>query len=275
MNIYYRLQRKTKKILRENFFKKEFIKYSQFGYKIKLNVEKDVDKHFYWGEFELETLKFLKSLLPFAGNFIDIGANIGIYSLLAAAHIKKGGRVYSFEPSDWAYIRLIDNINLNGFKNIKVLKKGISNKTGKLKFYLCDDDAYNSIGNHPMREVINIKEIDVTTLNEFCAAENISNIDLLKVDTEGADYLALLGASDFLKSQIPPLIFCEFNTNISEGFTFSKNDFVKLLQDHNYNIYTLQNAKIFKVNPLENPVSEIICMKEYHIKKYGIEISHK
>lgn len=270
MNLLYRLQRKTKNILRSKFLKKEFI-YTRNKLKLKLDVNRDVDKHYYWGEFEKENIDFFRSLIRENQTIFDVGANIGIYSLVASQKLNEGGNIFCFEPSEWAFNRLNENIALNGFSNIEVIKKGISDKSGTINFYVCRDDAYNSIGVKPMMEVEKIVPISVTTIDEFCEEQKISHIDILKIDAEGADYLVLKGAVGMLNKPNSPIIFCEFNRNISDGFDFSKNDFVNYLINNNYLIYELKNKRLCTFTQ-DSRSNEIICIKQDHILKYNLKL---
>jgi FkbM family methyltransferase len=270
LNYIYRFQRKSKNLLRKYILKKEFIKRTRFGFLIKLDVSRDVDKHFYWGEFEHDTLNFYNKILRTGSVVIDVGANIGLYSLIASNKVGREGQVYSFEPSEWAYSRLRENINLNDFKNIEICKFGVSDKKGVVKFYKCADDAYNSLGHHPMFAVKEVVEIEVDSLDNFCRERKISKVDILKIDAEGADYLVLKGAREILGFNESPVIFCEYNKSISEGYDFSRDDLILFLKERSYKVYELKNNGIVEFDPVNSDSNEIICMKKEHLVKYGI-----
>jgi FkbM family methyltransferase len=270
MKISYRIQRKSKKLIREYILKKDFIKTTKYGFKIKLDVSRDVDKHFYWGEFEVDIINFLKSLLIDCSVFFDIGANIGIYTLLASKHIRKGGTVYSFEPSDWAYERLMENLQLNESKNVEVLKIAVSNFTGSKQFYICEDDAYNSLISTPMKEVQKVVEVKSISIDDFCIEHKIVKIDILKIDVEGADYLVLKGAQNILRSDKPPLIICEFNRNISEGMTLNKDEFVGFMKELSYKFFKINGKNLFETDLTDAEANELICLKNYHLVKYNL-----
>ncbi|MBZ0199932.1 MAG: FkbM family methyltransferase, partial [Ignavibacteriaceae bacterium] len=248
----------------------EFI-HSRNKLKLKLDVTRDVDKHYYWGEFERENIKFFKSLVRQGQTIFDVGANIGIYSLTAARVMNNSGRVYCFEPSDWAYNRLRENVAINRFSNIEIIKKGVSNKSGTIDFYICHDDAYNSIGSKPMMEVEKVVPIQVTTIDEFCDAQKIPHIDILKIDAEGADYLILKGAKVMISKQNAPIIFCEFNRSISDGFDFSKNDFINYLVKNSFSAYELKDNKLVEFKH-DSSSNEIICLKPEHILKFNLQL---
>ena len=270
MKISYRLQRKSKKIIREHILKKEFIKKTKYGFKIKLDVSRDVDKHFYWGEFEVDLINFLKSLLNDCSVFIDIGANIGIYTLLASKHIRKDGKVFAFEPSDWAYNRLKENLKLNETKNVEVFKLAVSNFTGLKQFYVCEDDAYNSLISTPMKEVQKVVEVESICLNDFCVNRNIDQIEILKIDVEGADYLVLKGAEEILKSDKSPIIVCEFNQKISGGITYNKDEFSEFMKELSYKFFMINEKNLIEVDLTNTEANELICLKKHHLVKYNL-----
>jgi len=272
MKISYRLQRKSKKIIRDYILKKEFIKSTKYGFKIKLDVKRDVDKHFYWGEFEVEILNFLLSILNSCSVFFDVGANIGIYTLMASRQLHKKGKVFAFEPSDWAYDRLNENIALNQMKNIETLKLAVSNFNGVKQFYVCDDDAYNSLISTPMRETKNKTEIECITIDNFCSGRNIKSIDVLKIDTEGADFFVLNGAVKILKSDIPPLVICEINKNVIKDFDKIKNQFIGFMSELDYDFFMIDNNVLVKVDMDKTDISEVICLKNYHIERFDLKI---
>lgn len=272
MKISYRLQRKSKKIIREHILKKEFIKKTKYEFKIKLDVSRDVDKHFYWGEFEADLIDFLKSLLNDCSVFIDIGANIGIYTLLASKHIRKDGKVFAFEPSDWAYNRLKENLKLNETNNVEVFKLAVSNFTGSKQFYVCEDDAYNSLISTPMKQVQKVTKIKSIRLDDFCLENNIKDIDIIKIDVEGADFLVLMGAGNILNSEHSPIIICEFNRSIANGIKSSQDEFVFFMKGLSYRFFTIKERKLVEIDLANTEINELICLKEYHLSKYNLNL---
>jgi FkbM family methyltransferase len=131
-------------------------------------------------------------------NIIDIGSHIGIFSIYAAKKAYKG-KVYAFEPISSNYSILKKNISLNSIKNIIIENKGISNKRGKKKIYINKDPGGNSsyIYKNGDKNIIS----NMTTLQRIIKENNISKVNLLKIDCEGAEYDILLNCPDniFLK----------------------------------------------------------------------------
>ena len=123
----------------------------------------------------------------------DIGANIGAFTMFAAFHAKNG-KVYSFEPEKESFGLLFENTHLNDFKNIRMINKAVSNKTGTSDFYLSDDNA----GGHSLYSCRADKKVKVPTVSfeEFIKKNKISKIDFLKMDCEGGEYDILYNCSD-------------------------------------------------------------------------------
>jgi len=150
-------------------------------------------------EFETEVFK---KLLTSNTTFIDIGANIGYYTLLSSDIIKKG-YIYSFEPVITNYELLVKNVNLNDLKNVKIFQKAISYKNGKVKIFIDE----KNLGNHSLAEnniVDKSKseffEVETITLDSFIKTfkEYIDGNIVIKIDTQGAEGLVLEGAQNLL-----------------------------------------------------------------------------
>lgn len=119
---------------------------------------------------------------------VDIGANIGVFSIYAA---RKVGKVLSFEPCLENFEDLKENIELNNAKNIFLYNKGIYSKKGKLKLYLTEEMTGHSINKQDSFSG-EIEDIEVITLSDIFKDYDIEKIDFLKIDCEGSEYEVLL-----------------------------------------------------------------------------------
>jgi len=241
-----------------------FIHKSNLKFKVILDMTKAVDNRFYTKSFEEENFDLLNKILSNGMNVIDVGANIGLYSLLFCKKIGDKGKVFSFEPSPETFFRLKQNVNLNQFKNIKMYNIGLSDRKTKSKFYLCEDEAYSSLGTKPMMPIINEIEIELTTIDEFLKKENIKNVDIIKIDTEGADYLVLKGAEKLLASEKAPILFCEYNRAVEGGFLHKTKDMYDYLVKMGYEIFEIKKGKLLKFDIISSVGSDIICIKSNH-----------
>ena len=92
-----------------------------------LSVNKD------WGDFEKEVIE---KQIKKGDVILDIGANIGFYTLIMAKLVGEKGKVYAFEADPTNFEILKKNVEVNGYKNIVLVNKVVSNKNEKIKFYV-------------------------------------------------------------------------------------------------------------------------------------------
>lgn len=137
-------------------------------------------QNLYCGLHEFSEMSFLLHVLRKEDLFIDVGANVGSYTILACAAI--GGRGYSIEPVSSTYSRLLNNIYLNNINasRIKCINIGIGNKDGQIRF-----TAEENTINHVVRQG---EQQDKTTLARVTTLDSIlktENPCVLKIDVEG------------------------------------------------------------------------------------------
>ena len=95
-------------------------------------------------DWEKTTTEKFKEVVRQGDVILDLGANMGFFTLLAARLTGHQGRVYSFEPNPTNYGLLLKNLEINGYSNVTVIQKAISNHTGTEKLYISDEDIGNS-----------------------------------------------------------------------------------------------------------------------------------
>lgn len=224
-------------------------------------------KLIYFG-FEETELSFLKKYLRKGDTFFDIGANIGLYSLYASEIIGETGVTYAFEPTPTTFIRLVENINLNNYKNIKAINIGFSNKKMLADFNISNDgyDAWNSFAKLNQLQNSSTIKVNVETLDSFIIEQNISKIDLVKLDVEGWEKFVLEGGSKLLSSKKPPVFLIEF----TEEHAFAAGYYCGELYDcmcsfgfewYSYNSST--NTLIKEKKKLHYPWENLIAIKNY------------
>jgi FkbM family methyltransferase len=155
------------------------------------------------GIYEVTTTKFLRQVLREGDVFLDVGANCGAVTLVAASAIKNG-KIYAFEPGNTIRSRLQANVDLNpSLKSVvKVVPFGLGLETGKLLYY--EDENYR--GNGALFDSLGMP-VDVITLDEWVSLEKIDKIDAIKIDVEGMEYDVLLGGKLTLEKYHPLVYF--------------------------------------------------------------------
>lgn len=167
------------------------------------------------GTHEPYTTVLFKQLVRRGMTVIDLGAQIGYFTLLAASLVGEKGRVFAFEPEPRNYALLVKNIEVNAFKNVIPLQKAVSYKTGKVNLFLskADSSGHSLFKAKVARRMETLAEsimVDVVSLDEFFN-DNGCPIDVIKMDVEGAEMTVLLGMAKILEGNDNPKIFTEFN----------------------------------------------------------------
>lgn len=171
----------------------------------------------------------IKDKSPEERIMIDVGAQYGSSFLRFA---KSGWKVYCFEPDDDNRNVLLRNIQKHKLKNVSVDHRAVSNTETKAIYYKSEISSGISsiIKFHPSHKVS--KEVELITLSAFCHRNNISNVDFLKIDTEGND-LRVLEGYDFSGNK-PSAIICEYEDAKTKLVGYSKKDIVDFLQINGY-----------------------------------------
>lgn len=194
--------------------------------------------------FERHELDFILKILRPGMTFFDVGANVGLYSLAAAKKLVDG-RVFSFEPCQWTYQRLLRNAELNGLQNVSAIRTALGEFSGQavLQLNAPGKDGLNTIGrpHHPDSEIIGQETVPMTTLDEFTARANISRVDVMKVDIEGAEMFLFRGARNLLEQQASPLILYESDAMLTAGFSYHPIETMWLLERHGYSFFVIDS----------------------------------
>ena len=156
------------------------------------------------GFWEPDMSKLIRKNLRKWDVFLDIGANIGYFSLLASSIVGNEGEVLAFEPSSKNFAELQKNIALNNFSNISAIRHAVSNTaTTKNLFY----NPTNPGGSSLVENLHSGKEgesIETIVLDDFLGEKKI---DFIKMDIEGYEYFAILGMKKILSQNNLKMIF--------------------------------------------------------------------
>ena len=185
----------------------------KYGDKSKMDKILDVNKYFFMYEIlsELfinsEYFKFFD--LKEGDTVIDAGANIGGFLVQAAQKVGKSGRLIAIEPNEDNQKTLKRNLELNGIENCEILSDALWSEKCTKEFYISHRPGEHTLINY--EGDAHFQKKDVTTiycerLDDLIKKHNITNVDYLKMDIEGAEIEAMKGATEFLKTQNPFLL---------------------------------------------------------------------
>jgi FkbM family methyltransferase len=128
---------------------------------------------------------------------LDIGANVGYYTLIFAERVGESGHVFAFEPDPDNFALLEKNVRANRYSNVTLERKAVSDVTGKIKLYTCPDNK----GDHRIYDSGDGRrsiDIDAVALDDYFA-EYQGRIDFIKMDTQGAEAGILRGMTGLLR----------------------------------------------------------------------------
>ena len=211
---------------------------------------------YYTGSYETGTLAFIKNNLKKGDCFVDVGANIGLMSIVASKVVGSQGKIFSFEPHPNTVKILRFNVNLNSINNIEVLEKGVSSRSGEAKIY--DRWDVNRGGASLLSSSSKQKSHDIQIVSLDEVFENI-DVNMLKIDIEGFELEALKGAENLLSSQTPPILIVEC-TEETEHKNYSREALYSYLKETNrkYRFYKLKGSKSRKSKLVEvNSISDL------------------
>ncbi|MHC5673729.1 FkbM family methyltransferase [Nostoc sp.] len=167
-----------------------------------------IESSLFWhsiSDYEPISLDIWQKACKYSNLIIDIGANSGLYSLIAKS-VNPTSKVYAFEPLKEFDTLIKQNIELNDY-DIKVINNAVSDITGLADFYVPQDNQGNIYSStlsikhylqHQQSKPI-VYQVNVTTLDDFVKENNLQTIDLIKIDAEGHDLNILKG---FIKSLV-------------------------------------------------------------------------
>jgi len=139
---------------------------------------------------------------------VDIGANVGYYTLIASRLVGDEGRVYAFEPDPVAFSFLEKNVALNGSTNVVLEQKAASNEPGSLRLYLSEENK----GDHRIFETEEKRksvEIEAVALDDYFEGRE-SRIDFVKIDTQGAEAVIVDGMDRIIAGNQSIEVIIEF-----------------------------------------------------------------
>jgi FkbM family methyltransferase len=197
------------------------------------------------GSLHPEHTSFLLTL-PFADDdvVLDIGANIGWYSIVLKNNIRRKVTFYAFEPEPLNFQLLTKNIAHNHITNIEAVNKAVAETSGQSTLFLYHP---KNSGRHSLLDINpqTNKSIQVETVNieDFLKGRGVDfkKVKLIKIDIEGYEVFALQGASEILKQL--PYMFIEYSPTLISQVGKLPADFIRWLSAFEFNFYNIEGEK--------------------------------
>ena len=199
-----------------------------------------------WGYYEKNETELFKVMVKKGMVVLDIGANIGYYTLLAARLVGIEGKVFAFEPDPYNSSLLYKNIEVNGYTNIVLVQKAVFSWSGKMELFL---DKKN-LGGHSL-SMANVNKgnsiiTEVTRIDDFFKNSTFK-IDLVKMDVQGLEMKVIEGMGNVIKENKGIKIIFEFWPWGLQNADSSPRAFLNKLVEYGF--------KLYEIEPYLKPVS--------------------
>lgn len=225
---------------------KDFECKTTMGLKMTGNTKDLVDCHlFVFRQWEPVITDWIKDNLRQGDTFLDAGANIGYYSLLASEIVGKSGNVISIEASPTIAKRFKRNVEQNNCSNIRVINVAISDHAGTIKLY--QGPPGNPAETTTIERGFELEcEISCSPLSEMIDIKEFAKVRILKMDIEGAEWKALQGMKPLLANSHPELeLITEVTFTGKDDSDGEAAKIINFLAEFGFNAYRIENEYTF------------------------------
>jgi len=219
------------------------------GILLEIFIDSQMDTSYYLSGFDNNNLIISEiNKLKEGDIFLDIGANIGYYSIFASRIIGNSGRVYAFEPSNREFRRLLRNIELNHCSNIIPINIALSNSNNEINFSIASGhtglNSFTITDRAVEKSVQIVKPMRLDTYFDTVGQK----IQLVKIDVEGSELFVLKGMEALLKDHLIQRIIIEITPRFFNSFSYRKEDVYNLL--YRYGFKSLVNSDIWQYDEI-------------------------
>jgi FkbM family methyltransferase len=196
--------------------------------------------------FEANELQFLHRFIKPGDFFVDVGANIGLFTVAAGCLVGREGSVLAFEPGRLARSRLEENVHLNRLRSVTISPLALSNASGQAQLFVPGNGkhALGSLGRPISGSVAAAEAVETKTLDEVLEALTPARVvTMVKLDVEGWETRVLEGASSLLGRSDAPLLQVEFTEAAAKGAGKSCRDLYRQLSGAGFCVCRFEAGK--------------------------------
>lgn len=205
---------------------------------------------YYWGEWEPDESWLVRTLLRPGDRFVDVGANVGYFSLLAATVVGERGLVVAVEPVPTTAEQLLRNIEINGFTQIRTVRCAASDRPGQIGI----GRPVSGSGQSSIRldgPGVTRWQVPAERLDALLA--DLLPVRLVKMDVEGAECQALEGLSGVLRRPDAPMVLCEVTDPFLRDLGSSAAELCDLMQGWGFTrVYDIHGRRLERIDPVRD-----------------------
>jgi FkbM family methyltransferase len=212
------------------------------------------------GKYDEDTCHLLQNLTCPGMIALDIGAHLGYFTLLLADIVGNKGKVYSFEPQPLNCDAIRKSAKANGFNNITVIPKAVSNKSEMLDLYFINEgDGIASIYKGAESRGQQHLTVESIALDTFFEKEGWLPIDIIKMDIEGAEIAALEGARELFRRNPQVKLIIEFYPELQKNAGGSPEDFFGILTGLGFNRFSIVKNNLYQIT-IPDDIARVVLM---------------
>lgn len=197
----------------------------------------------------------IESALKPGAWFLDVGANIGYFTLLGAARVGPAGRVFAFEPNPGNVRQLRYNVRSNGFTNVEIHPLAVADKAQAFLCYGAAGTSLSLLVGEETRVTRDLRDLTPTAVRAVALDEHLGQLerlDVLKIDTDGSEPIALRGMHGLLKRHRPAIFFEYFVEGYAAISRVNPDEFFDELRGLGYDLFTLSESAGRSREPADN-----------------------
>jgi FkbM family methyltransferase len=239
----------------------------QPGVRMRLDLGSRLSELLFFWDFERSERTFLNAFLRPGDVFVDIGAHVGLYTLIAARVVGPSGMVCAFEPASTTFARLLANVEINSLTNVTCWNMAVSDAETELELNvgLAGFDAWTSLA-HPTRGgVVARQRVTCVRWADFAERHSlVGRVTMMKIDVEGWERRVLAGASEVLKRDDAPLLQVEFADEAAASGASSCQELYHILQALGYELFRYDLVAGLRPEPLREsyPYTNLLAIKD-------------
>ncbi len=202
------------------------------------------------GEYEPQTLSLFRSILKPGMTVIDVGANLGYFTVIAASRVGPSGKVHSFEPYPHNYSLLQKNIATNDLKNVTAVRTALSDKAGTRDLFFGDNQCTHSFSDK--RGAGQSEIVPTETLDNYLRSVGNPKIDIIKIDIEGAEPIVVDGMKETLSKSSSLIMLVEFYPNAIKRLGYSPLGFLETLKSYGFALSAIDEDR-----RMQTPINDL------------------